>query len=129
MKISIIAILLIIVSIGLHAKEEIRGVVSVSTTTKEFSVTNWMCGCPSYNDDAAMVIDLVKLSSQLKGEKKQELNDLVTEFENDNKKKVSSKTRVENFQTKEDEVTMTTKGPLKGAGKKLCDFVKANYKP
>ncbi|MEM6345612.1 MAG: hypothetical protein AAF927_17095 [Bacteroidota bacterium] len=97
--------------------------VMVTSTVENFELTQFNCGCPSYGGDAAFAISLSKL--EMTDEEVDQLIELVSNFEYENGVKVSSRTTVSDFETLKDKIKTTATGPLSGAGKDLCDFVKS----
>ena len=95
----------------------------VTSTVENFELTQFNCGCPSYGGDAAFAISLAKLD--MTDEEVDRLIELVSNFEYENGVRVSSKTTVRDFETVKDKIKTTATGPLSGAGKDLCDFVKS----
>ena len=116
-KISLIAACLFLLPAFAFAQK-----VMVTSTVENFELTQFNCGCPSYGGDAAFAISLTKLD--LSDAEVDRLLELVNDFESENGVRVSSKTNVRDFQTIKDKVKTTATGPLSGAGKDLCDFVK-----
>lgn len=116
-KISLIALCLFLFPVCLLAQK-----VMVTSTVENFELSQFNCGCPSYGGDAAFAISLAKLD--LTDEEVDRLIELVNEFEAENGIRVSSKTEVRDFQTVKDKIKTTATGPLSGAGKDLCDYVK-----
>ena len=97
--------------------------VMVTSTVENGVLTLFNCGCPSYDGDPAFALSIEKLDMTEK--EMERLLDLVTKFEQENGVNVNSRTQVRNSQTVKDKIKTTAKGPLSGAGKKLCDFVKS----
>jgi hypothetical protein len=97
--------------------------VMVTSTVQNGVLTLFNCGCPSYDGDPAFAGSIENLD--LDEKELEKLLELVTAFEVENGVHVNSKTQVRNFQTVKDKIKTTAKGPLSGAGKKLCDFIKS----
>ncbi len=117
-KLSLIALCLFLFPAYLSAQK-----VMVTSTVENFELTQFNCGCPSYGGDAAFAISLAKLD--MTDEEVDRLIELVSNFEYENGVRVSSKTTVRDFETVKDKIKTTATGPLSGAGKDLCDFVKS----
>jgi hypothetical protein len=104
--------------------QETGGKVMVTTTVKNGVVTNWNCGCPQNGNTNAFAVNADRLTSKMSEREMQQFMQLLAEFERINGVKIRSNTRVENHQTKSDEIKSTATGPMSGPGKQLCDFLK-----
>ncbi|MEM7104625.1 MAG: hypothetical protein AAF502_15920 [Bacteroidota bacterium] len=100
--------------------------VRITTTVNEFQTTSILLGCPSYNGDAALIIDLATSDklADINDEQVDRLEALISAFETENGVHLRSKTKIRDFVLEEDRIDATTRGPLSGAGKELCDYVK-----
>ena len=103
-----------------------QGKVMVTTTVKDFETTSWNCGCPKDDNGNAFAVDAMKLSKNWNDKQVDEFSKLVDDFERENGVKVKSKSKTKDFRLQSDEVKAECVGPLSGAGKKLCDFLRMN---
>ena len=121
-KLILIAIIFSFISILGMSKANAQKVM-VTSTVQNGVLTLFNCVCPSYDGDPAFAGSIENLD--MSEREMEKLLELVTEFERENGVHVSSKTQVRNAQTVKDKIKTTATGPLSGAGKKLCDFIKS----
>jgi hypothetical protein len=103
-----------------------QGKVMVTTTEKNFEVTSLNCGCPKDENGNAFAVDAIKLGKNWNDKQVDEFTKLLTDFETENGVDIKSKSKTKDFRLKSDEIKTECVGPLSGAGKKLCDFLRRN---
>ena len=103
-----------------------QGKVVVTSIEKNYQLITMNCGCPKDENGNAFTVDAIKLSKNWNDMKVEEFTKLLTDFENENGVDIKSKSKTKDFRLQKDAVKTECVGPLSGAGKKLCDFLRKN---